>query len=83
MGYWIIHFTCVSCGRMDAGNPNLVPSLRVKWDEDGKPVPSVDGQREPLCQICATTLSNELRAKGETPPVIHPDAYSPAPEGGF
>ena len=77
MGYELLLFVCVSCNAQDTANVELVPSLRVKRDTDGQVYASPDGQREPLCRNCSTTV-NEIRADaGMEPIIVHPDAYEP------
>lgn len=67
-GWVFVHSACVGCGRPFAYNPHHVPSIRV------------NGEREPVCQMCVD-LANPLRIKNGLDPIVpHPDAYEPLPE---
>jgi len=79
-GYVFVMGSCCICGNVTWFNANRVPSLRGRYTAEGF-VPSLDGLRNPLCEPCARQLFAELKAKGENPPPIHRDAYSPMPEG--
>ena len=39
MGYAILMFNCLSCGNPATGNPDKVPSFRVRRNPDGTVTP--------------------------------------------
>ncbi len=69
-GYYCVWSPCAGCGRVIGYNPHHVPSIRVK------------DVREPVCRSCFNRWNEMHRtSKGLDPVPLHPDAYSPAPEG--
>jgi len=71
MGYMFLCSSCCACERVIMYNPEHVPSLRI------------EGNREPLCQVCANKWNHIHRlSKGLEPVPIHPLAYEPQPEEG-
>ncbi len=68
---------CVSCGRVFAFNPNRVPSLRVRRDDQGVPYPAPDGVTEPVCEPCVHRLNALRQQNGLDPWPVWADAYAP------
>jgi hypothetical protein len=68
MGYALAFSACIGCGRMFAYNPMKVPSVRI------------NGEREPLCQVCTRRLNMVRAANGLEPIVPAPDAWEPVAE---
>jgi len=66
MAWMFVQGSCVACNAFISFNPNRVPSI------------SVDGRREPLCELCHARWNKIHRtAKNLEPVPIHPDAYGP------
>lgn len=66
--------TCVLCRQVCTFNPELVPSVRVRF-VDGEPVADPNGSREPICERCVPNV-NQVRAEKGLPPIVPlPGAY--------
>jgi hypothetical protein len=68
MGYAVVIGPCFGCARPFSYNPRLVPSL------------TVDGVREPICQLCVDRANPKRIARGLPPIVPLPGAYEPIEE---
>ncbi len=68
---------CFGCKTMFGFNPHKVPSLRV--NTEGKVDPTVE--RKPFCANCMARANQWRAGHGLEPHFIHPEAYSPIPEG--
>lgn len=75
MGFELLIFNCVACGRRDTGNANALPSLRVSRGPDGKMRLDPDGLREPLCRHCANLVNENRVRDGLAPIPIADGAY--------
>ena len=68
MGYVFMLGMCVGCRKMISFNPNKVPSVRI------------NGEKEPLCEECATQINKNRAKAGMEVCVIHKDAWEAIPE---
>ena len=73
--YAFVIASCIACGNTITFNPHKVPSIKVLYNEEGRPVPDERGVREPLCFGCATQLNDNREAEGLAAIPIQPDAY--------
>ena len=76
MGYMVAMSKCFGCGRMMSYNPDLVPSVRVSWTDEG-PVADPNGVAEPICQACVDRANPRRVAGGLDPIEVLPGAYGP------
>ncbi|MCY4430449.1 MAG: hypothetical protein OXC11_08665 [Rhodospirillales bacterium] len=70
-------FRCILCGRPDTGNPNLVPSIRVRLDGHNVSL-DPNGKREPLCRQCVAGLNDTREEQGLEPFPVAAGAYEAA-----
>jgi hypothetical protein len=71
--HYVAYGVCFGCGRTFGFNPHRVPSIPI--GDDGKP--AIGGDRQPICQDCAT-VANAYREQHGLPLWDNSDAaYAP------
>jgi hypothetical protein len=68
MGYALCMGACIGCKRVFSFNPMRVPSI------------TINGSREPICQMCVDRVNPTRVANGLPPIVPHSDAYEACDE---
>lgn len=76
MSYMFASSACLGCGRVFSYNPELVPSIRVRW-KDGQAVADPAGEREPVCADCVARANPIRKAHGLPPITVPHGAYEP------